>query len=446
MAPTPPPPLSPSYDRVLYDPLEVPPDPAIPEHVPHEEVEEASFLLRRFGIIRHPTPLYHSTQLDHVVSGLMGHRVFLYLKDESKNPTESVKDRAPIAFYEAVARGRIPSVVTTFSNGNLGSAITWAVKAAQRHTRHLHPDLTVAQVVMDQRVPYFKRRFIRHHVGHIQDYRDIDPIESYRDAEDIVLGDMKDGSREALLVSHADPHTLAGYATMAEEVGDQLRRQYALNPLSLKAGEMALLAPLGSGGLLAGLLHLKTLFPHVATYGVAAPPAQMAFDSLVEKSLMRRSIPADANPYVYGTLVTPEAHALNLIQRQASGALLVSDYEALLGTVLLREAGFHVDSTSGLALAGLLMHRDLFSQTHTVILPLAGASQDTALSAEVIVMAHRGAPAARSELLKRIDFYEERRRDPTSRVRSVFHDRSRLNLFQRPEIFKREGRRPRFLI
>jgi threonine dehydratase len=87
-------------------------------------------------------------------------------------------------------------------------------------------------------------------------------------------------------IPHADQHVVSGYSVIGVEVLEQLAER-GIDPHALKGGQLAILSPLGSGGVASGMLETTTRHPAIHKYSVAAPPAVMSYKSLLLAELIR---------------------------------------------------------------------------------------------------------------------------------------------------------------
>jgi threonine dehydratase len=145
-----------------------------------------------------------------------------YLKLETFQPTGSFKVRGGLSAISAVAENRR---VVTASAGNHGLGVAWASARLNRHATVVVPEHSSPPKVAALRS--FPIELIEHGAD-------------YEEAERYAL---ELGGREgsAFISPYNDPYVIAGQSTIGRELDTQ------------SAGELTVVAPVGGGGLLAGL-------------------------------------------------------------------------------------------------------------------------------------------------------------------------------------------------
>lgn len=365
-----------------------------------EAVEEARNLLDEFDVVKknQPTPLRESSEINSVMSDLMGRDVRIIFKDETVNPTGSFKDRSPILLYKKVKdaagnAGSLPKTLAVVSTGNHAAASTVAVRrfAAnywQRLTGQILP--ISVQVYMGKDAEPHKIERVQELGGEvILSEANGERIESYMRAEEIVESLVND--RDVIQVRHADEHVVAGYAVAGgPELSAQLIEQGILNKSSM-GNNAALLWDVGSGGFYAGAQEILRYFPEMKTYGVSAPPASLTFESVQNRLLrgsdemVRRAVPKMNND---GIAATPEEFAVELISQMSDGLLTVPD-NSTIGFVALIErylhqfggvGGLQSEHTTAMPLVALLLNQDLFEDRDTFIIPITSQNRSAQVS------------------------------------------------------------------
>ena len=300
--------------------MDLPPWPLAPD-----DLEAAS---RRLEARVHRTPLFRSRLLDERV----GRPV--WLKAESLQRSGSFKARgafnAVLAGLEAGDRRGVLAV----SSGNHGQAVAMAAGELGLS----------ATVVMPENSSPVKVTAVRAYGARVVS----DGVTGQN--RDQVAADIaaRDGLR--LIHPHNDPLVMAGQSTVAMELAEQLAE--------IGAEPQAILAPLGGGGLLAGLcLGAAMRLPGVAVLGVEPETADDGARSFHSGELVTLAeVPQTA---------ADGARTLHLGQRcwqviraQAGGVLTVSEAElAEAAYWLFTRLKLVVEPTGALAVAALLRGR-----------------------------------------------------------------------------------------
>jgi threonine synthase len=261
-----------------------------------------------------------------VAAEALGHRV--YFKCEYANPSGSFKDRGTAALISFLAgRGVLEAIED--SSGNAGAS--FAAYAARAGIK--------ARVYLPEAASGPKRA----------------QIEKYG-AEVVTVSGMRSNASEAVrkaaeagatYASHAHlPHNLAGYATCAFEVAEQLGE-----------GPGAVIVPAGQGGLLLGmargflaLLEADVIRQMPQLVGVqAAACAPLA--ALYELGVSGLHFVTEGETAAEGVRVRSPIRAEAVLRavRESGGRLVAIDEQFIEpGRVALARMGFYVEPTSAL--------------------------------------------------------------------------------------------------
>lgn len=303
--------------------------------------------------------------------------------------TGSFKDYAPIELYERVERGDIPREAHTVSTGNHALALANAVQRVNA-VRNLHIQ---AIATMDKGACEHKKQNVRNKGGIVREYYvaffegegifircfnvccriltalhllPLRPVRSYKQGEDLVARTIAHDPA-VMRLPHDNDSIASGYAIMALEALEQLKQQ-GVDGTSCE--EVCALVPLGSGGLMHGWLEIAAQCGG-RVYGVSTPPATSVFQSLRVHEVLRVEVASDPAFKSDGILATTEPGAFRAICHMGEGALLVRDHDAFMATALLAAYGILVEPTSGLPLAALMLHTDLFAGCRHAVIPLS---------------------------------------------------------------------------
>jgi threonine dehydratase len=381
-------------------------------------IQHAQFIQKAFGI--QATPFYTNAHLNQIAGKLLGHPIDIYMKDETIHPTGSFKDRMPIRFYNTVlttadqlkkSQDRTKHVslkVVAVSTGNQGRAGAYASNRANAWLKQqgLQNKFDIsAEITMSADALSHKKAAIASLGARIRDHYPDAPsrtIPSYDAAEDLVQKDAKADPEHVLLVPHADENSITGYAVIANEMIDQAGRQH-IDLAHGKPGEILMLVPLGSGGILSGTEEISARFPNVYSMGVTAAPADITYRSLRSCKMIRTAEPYAGKLIVDGVMATPEAYSLERIREVAKGVALVNQEDAVYATALLKKNGIVVEPTSALPFAALLLGSgDDFKHVQHALIVLTGKN----ISAE---MEQKIAGLAEMDEGKLLDYFVRRR-------------------------------------
>lgn len=273
----------------------------------------------------HRTPLLHSRLLDERA----GRR--LWLKAESLQRSGSFKIRG--AFNNLLAALEVGDrrPVIALSSGNHGQAVALAARELG----------LAATVVMPEGSSPAKVSAVRGY-GAAVVTEGVNQLNREEVAATIAAeGDMR------LVHPHNDPLVIAGQASLAFELSDQLS-DAGLHPA-------ALLAPLGGGGLLSGLLLGGAVaMPQVAVLGVEPRSGNDGERSLASGQLVSLSAPPETAADGVRTLHLG-ALCWEVIRERAAGVLSVTEPElADASWWLFTRTRIVVEPTGALAVAAVL--------------------------------------------------------------------------------------------
>lgn len=402
-----------------------------------DSIHHAHDLQRTFGIAPTPTPFYTNAHLNQVVGKLLGRNIDIYMKDETIHPTGSFKDRMPIGLYETVlntasqlkksndADKHVSLKAVSVSTGNQGRAVAYAANQANAFIKQqgLQESYVVsAEVTMSANALAHKKAAIANLGAHIRDhYPDglQKAIPSYDAAEDLVMSDVNADPEHVLLVPHADKGVITGYAVIADEMIQQAGTEH-INLAESKPGEVIMLVPLGSGGILSGTEEISARYPNVYSMGVTAAPADITYRSLKANKMIRTAEPYTGELIVDGVMATPEAYALERIRELAKGVVLVNQEDAVYAAALMMKNGINIEPTSALPLAALLIgNGDDFDHVQHAFIVLTGRN----ISAEMKMRISALSETDENELLH---YFARRREENTPRENATSDYRPKM--------------------
>lgn len=362
-----------------------------------DAINHAQYLQKTFGIAEKPTPFFTKPHLNQAAGKLLGHPVTIYLKDETIHPTGSFKDRMPIRFYQRVVSDVEKLKQTTnpqttnlkvvaVSTGNHGRAVADAANRANAYIKHagLQNNFHItAEITMSADALPHKKAAIANLGASIRDHYQNKAIPGYDAAEDLVLQDTQTDPDHILLLPHADANSINGYAVIANEMIQQAQSQ-SIDLAKAKPGEVLMLVPLGSGGILSGTEEISARYPNVYSIGVTAAPADITYRSLKQCKMVRTALPYQGKLIVDGVMATPEEYSLDRIREMAAGVALVNQQDAVYATALLRKNGVVIEPTSALPLAALLLGSGKdFTHTRYAFIVLTGKNISPEMEAEI---------------------------------------------------------------
>ncbi len=317
----------------------------MPESVTLEDVRAAADRLRGAIVA---TPFLHS----HTLSRIAGAE--LWLKFENLQFTSSFKERGALNKLLRLSAAERQRGVIAMSAGNHAQSVAY-------HAGRLG---VPALIVMPRFTPFVK-------VTHTQSYGA--EVVLYGDTVDEAAGRAREIEAERNLVfvhPYDDADVIAGQGTLALEM---LEGGPALD---------ALVAPIGGGGLLAGVaIAAKALRPELALYGVQSEGYPSAYAALHGVPL-----PAPAPTIAEGIAVqTPGRLTLPILRALIEDVLLVNE-DALERAVslLANIEKTIVEGAGGAGLAATLAHPEIF-RGKRVGLILCGGNIDSRLLASVLM-------------------------------------------------------------
>lgn len=299
----------------------------------------------RVGGRAHRTPLLHSRLLDKRV----GRRVLL--KAENLQRSGSFKFRGAVNALLAALEGGDRGPVGAVSSGNHGQALALAASELGLAATVVMPEDSSAVKVAA--VGAYGARVITEGV-------------TASNREELALELC---SREGLRLVHPhnDPLVMAGQSTLAAELQEQLSE--------LGAEPGGVLAPLGGGGLLAGLcLGAAPHLPGVAILGVEPESGDDGARSLREGRLVTLGAPPETAADGVRTLHLGSL-CWEVIRERAGGVLTVSE-KGLAEACwwLLTRTKLMIEPTAGLPLAALLEHPDAVPPDGDLVLLVSGGN------------------------------------------------------------------------
>ena len=301
------------------------------------DVEEAH---RRIAPHIRRTPI-HTDELLDARSGAT-----LFFKAESLQPPGAFKVRGATNAVFGLPADRAPRGVVTHSSGNHGAALAYA--AARRGIP--------CRVVMPHDAPAVKRAAVE---GYGAEVTECEPATSAREA---ALARVRAGTGADFVHPYDDPRVVAGQATCARELLDDV------DDLDV------IVAPIGGGGLISGTcLTVSAVAPGVEVH--AAEPAQ-ADDAA--RSLAAGHIVADDDPVtVADGLRTPlRPLTWHFVSRHVSAITTVSEQEIVDAMKLAwSRLRLVVEASSAVALAAILARPDHFAGRRVGVI-LTGGNVD----------------------------------------------------------------------
>ncbi len=293
-----------------------------------------------------PTALVSHARLNKI-SG-----VNLYLKDETQQKTGSFKYRGAYSRMALLSKDELRRGVVAFSSGNHAQGVALAARELG----------TTAVIVMPACAPKTKKQATLALGARIVEY-DM----KTQSREQIAAQIARDENR-ILVPAFDDKFIMAGQGTIGLEIMTQAQAQGFVPD--------AVLAPLGGGGLCAGLgLAVKTLSPKTHIYGVEPFEFDDQYQSL--KTGRRQKI-RPGGQTICDALMSPMPGQLTfaLNKNQLSGVFRLSDAECLLAMAMAYEClGLKLEPAGASALAAAMSHLALPERAHVVVV-LSGGNVD----------------------------------------------------------------------
>lgn len=306
------------------------------------DIEDALENIRPFV---HKTPLIYS----HSLSRMTGARI--YLKCENLQKTGSFKVRG--AFNKMRSLGERKVIAASMGNHAQGVAFAAARLGIS------------AKIVMPLTASIVKEEAAKGYGAEVLLYG-----ETFRDALEFAL------SQKDFTFIHAfdDDEIIAGQGTIGMEVAEDV-------------GEAdAVLAPVGGGGLIAGLsVAIKSLMPSAEVIGVQTESALSAFDSFREKRVVSRQPSSTlADGIAVGRI---GEKAFDLISRYVDDILKVEEDSIAMAILLfLERKKLVVEGAGAVPLAALIENRERFRDKRVVLI-VSGGNIDFTIIDRII---HKG--------------------------------------------------------
>lgn len=309
------------------------------------DIKKAQAVLK--GVV-HNTPLDKSATF----SSMVGAEV--YLKLENLQKTGSFKIRGACNKIHNLSSEEKAKGVIAASAGNHAQGVAYAATAANIKSTIVMPEMAPLAKVMATRG--YGAEVVLH--GSVYD-------EAFFKAQDIA---KKTG--QTYIHAFNDRSVIAGQGTIGLEILESLEDVDAI------------IAPVGGGGLLAGIaIAVKTLAPHVKVYGAQAAGASAFYLSKKEKTLKTT---LDAITMCDGIAVkAPGEETFKIINEYVDDIVLVDD-EATASTMLmlLERSKLMVEGAGAVGLAAVLHNKiPLKGKIATVI---SGGNVDVNFISQII--------------------------------------------------------------
>ena len=306
----------------------------------------------RFKGIIPPSPLVHSGYF----SRLLGVEIFLKL--ENLQETGSFKVRG--AYYRLLhldEEERVKGVIAA-SAGNHAQGVAWA--AARLGIK--------STIVMPEDAPLRKYLAVKDYGAEVILFGT-----HYNDARAHAL-DLSRETGKILIPGFDDPHVITGQGTIGLELSDRLE------------GDVAVVASIGGGGLIAGIgTAVKAINPSAKVIGVQSNSCPSTIHSLEAG----RPVSVDVGPTIADGIAVNRPGKLNfpLIQKYVDEVVGVED-EAIAGAVLnLLEKGNIIAEGAGAAPLAALMEGHASIKAKRYILIISGGNIEVSTIDRIL---HRG--------------------------------------------------------
>ncbi|GAA5334230.1 MULTISPECIES: threonine/serine dehydratase [Thermus] len=306
------------------------------------DLAEIHAAFRRIAPYTHRTPLLTSRLLD----ALLGKR--LLLKAEHLQKTGSFKARGALSKALTLES---PKGLLAVSSGNHAQGVAYAAQVLG----------VKALIVMPEDASPFKKAATRAYGAEVYDQG-----VTVANREEVAKALLQE-TGYAFLHPFDDPWVVAGQGTVGLELLAQAGKR-GLFP-------EAVLAPVGGGGLLAGVATaIKALSPTTRVYGVEPVGADDARQSLLKGEIVRLAEPPRTRADGVRTLSLGRL-TFPILKEKVDGILAVSE-EALLEAerLLFTRTKQVVEPTGALPLAAVLEHGA--SLPETLALVLSGGNRD----------------------------------------------------------------------
>jgi threonine dehydratase len=296
------------------------------------------------GVHLRPTPV--------VASPLLGADVWLKL--ETLQPTGSFKVRGALAAVAAAVAEDPQQRLVTASAGNHGLGVAFAASTFGVN----------AVIVIPENASDAKRRALERFAVEVVRHGS-----SYEEAEAHALTLADDGAR--YVSAYNDPDVIAGASTIARELMDQI------------PGLGAIVAPVGGGGLVAGLCVAARDRPDVAIYGVEAEASPAVSSSVAAGRVVTVPIERTLADGLSGN-IEPGSVTVALIARGVE-QLAAVDEDSISRAVrfLAVEHGLVAEPSGAVAVAGLLAERVSLGPGPTAVV-VSGRNITTGLLGELL--------------------------------------------------------------
>lgn len=301
------------------------------------DVEAAGAARARIAPHIHRTPVMTSAHLD----GLAG--ASLFFKCENLQKTGAFKARGATNAVFGLTGEQAKAGVATHSSGNHGAALAYA---AGRRGIACH-------VVMPSTASEAKKAAVRSYGGQIVECA---PSTSAREG---ALADLVEGTGAEIVHPYNDARVIAGQATCAVEMIDEVPDLDAV------------IAPIGGGGLISGTcLALAAAAREMTVYGAEPEQADDASRSLKAGHL----IADDAPQTIADGLRAPlKALTWHFVSRHVADILTASEAEIVAAMRLVwARMKIVIEPSSAVALAAILNNRETFAGRRVGVIVTGG--------------------------------------------------------------------------